>query len=63
MALDQLDEEQLTASTKGFFTTGVVVNKTGVRQSKNGKPFGQFKLCDLQKYDMVQVKKHLQETH
>ena len=31
VALDLLDEPELTSSTKGFFTTGVVVNKTGVR--------------------------------
>jgi hypothetical protein len=41
----------------GIYTIGVVVDRSGVLASKNGKKFMSFKLSDLQKYDMAKVRK------
>jgi hypothetical protein len=55
--IEDLDSPESSFSiTKGFFTIGIVVDKSGVKTSKKGSDFCIFKLSDLQKYDMNKVK-------
>ena len=49
---------------------GVVVDRSGVLQSKNGKRFMTFKVSDLEKFDLQKVRKSIasqsaesQKTH
>jgi len=38
---------------------GVVVERSGVLQSKNGKRFMTFKVSDLEKFDLQKVRKSI----
>jgi len=43
----------------GIYTVGVVVERSGVLQSKNGKRFMTFKVSDLEKFDLQKVRKSI----
>jgi len=64
--IDQVDSKQqlspsgLVKTGKGFFTIGVVVDKSRVLESKAGKKFVIVMLSDLEKYDMPKVRQQLQ---
>ena len=53
---EQLSPSGLVKTGKGFFTIGVVVDKSRVLESKAGKKFVILKLSDLEKYDMPKVR-------
>jgi hypothetical protein len=57
LPLEELDSsESVPMFSKGFFTIGVIVEKTGVTTTKSGKDICRFRVSDLQKYDMSKVK-------
>lgn len=45
-----------------MFSVGVVVDRTGVLTSKNGKKFISVKFSDLQKFDREKVRKSMAQT-
>lgn len=56
----QAFEESMWSKKVGYFTIATVVDRSGVlRSSKTSKPFMSFKISDLQKYEMVKVRKAL----
>lgn len=60
--LDSLDARNVDIKqmqSLGIYTIGVLVDKSPLKTSGNGKKFMMLKLSDLVKYDTNQVKKHL----
>ena len=58
---EQLADDGIVATGKGFFTIGILVDKSRVLESKNGKKFIILKFSDLVKYDMSKVRQVLQK--
>ena len=46
---------------KPFFTIGIIVDISGPIMSKNGKNYSILRISDLVKYDILKVKKLLEE--
>lgn len=56
--IEKIDRKDIKAKSNqmnqvnGFFTIGVITDKSPIITSKNGKKFSIFKLSDLAKYDL-----------
>ena len=61
MALEKLDSTIMGSVLQAYYTLGVVVEISALRQSRNGKAYAFMKITDLAKYDMVRVKRMLDQ--
>ena len=54
--LEQLVDKAGLASSKSFFTVGVIVENSKPIVSKSGKQFSVMKVSDMYKYDMIKAR-------
>lgn len=65
MALDQLDmagREKAFEQKTGLFTVAVIVDKSAMKTSQNGKGYMFFVVSDLERLDTLKLQKHMEAT-
>lgn len=61
LSLEKMDYTILGSSIlRAYFTIGVIIEISAVRESKNGKPYAFMKISDLVKYDIMRAKKMIE---